>query len=250
MRRLLLGIIMLAAFNNAGAQAFINIADRIPPVKIKSAIAEVQADVRLYSENVVAPHSKEHDVNSIILDIEKYIETAPKEKSVSDKLLMKQFDPLRHFFLTTSNKTTVAASFLSSGAPYRFCNYNDTAVVLYLYAVKDGNIYNPAKTTEKKIMKTSLEQCLLPSLKALDQFKPADVAYVALSVYYGYKDTRDGAASGQVTPYCLTLLARLADVQQYAAGLITAKGLLSNGELYLSDADNAGYLSRVGVSVE
>ena len=109
---------------------------------IKQCIRTADGNVSLFTQNV-ADHSQEVDVNTIILDIEKYIDSMPKAKTYADQLLMKQFAPLRHFFLTTSNKTAVAASFLSTGAPYRFCSYNDTAAALYLGAVKDDDIYYP-----------------------------------------------------------------------------------------------------------
>jgi hypothetical protein len=40
-----------------------------------------------------------------------------------------------------------------------------------------------------------------------------------------------------MVPYCLTLVARLSDIQQYAAGLITDKGLLANAEVSLVGGD-------------
>ena len=115
--------------------------------------------------------------------------------------------------------------------------YNDTALTLYIWAVKDGEQYNLNKTTEKRIAQLAMTNCLLPSLAALDEFKGTDIKYVALSVYYGCKDTREGAPKVAAVPYCLTLVARLSDVQQYAAGLITDKGLLANAETFLSDGN-------------
>jgi hypothetical protein len=216
---------------------------------VKKTIRSVQGYVSLYTKNY-SNHSEEHDVNSIILDIEKYIDSMPKKRTAGDQLLLKEFNPLRHFFLTTTNKTTVATMFLYSGTPYQFCSYNDTATILYIYAIKDGSTYNLSKTTEKKVIKTSLENCLLPSLKAMDEFKDNEIKYIALSVYFGCKDTREGAAAGVVIPYCLTLIARTADLQQYAAGLITTKGLLANSEFYLSDEDNSNELIRMQLNAE
>ncbi len=216
---------------------------------INKSIRAVQGNLSLYTKNV-NNHSQEHDVNSIILDIEKYIDSMPKNRTQSDQLLMKQFNPLRHFFLTTTNKTTVATSFLYSGNPYQFCAYNDTATVLYLYAVKDGDTYNLGKMTDKKVIKSALQNCLLPSLKALDEFKDNEIKYVGLSIYYGCKDTREGAPSSVLVPYCLTMIARVSDLQQYAAGLITEKGLLTNADLYLSDEEDANLLRKVQINVE
>ena len=216
---------------------------------IKKCIRTGQSNLGLYSHNY-ADHADEQDVNSIILDIERYLDSLPKNKTYSDQLLMKNFMPLRHFYLTTTNKTTVATSFLFSLAPYQFCLYNDTATALYIWAIRNGDTYNLAKMTEKRIAKAALENCLLPSLKALDELKESEVKYVGLSIYYGCKDSRAGAPAAPVTPYCMTLVARLADIQQYATGLITAKGLMANAELYLSDGDEPDALRRIVVNVE
>ena len=183
-------------------------------------------------------HSQEHDANSIILDIERCIDSMPKNKTLSDIFLSKHFAALRHFFLTTTNQTTVAAEFLYTTTPYTFCLYNDTALALYIAAVKDDDPYNLGKTTDKRIAQKAFDRCLLPSLAALDEFKTDDIKYIGLSIYYGCKDTREGAPTTTEVPYCLTLIARLTDIQQYAAGLITAKGLIANSEVYLADAEN------------
>ncbi len=198
---------------------------------LQSCIHTAQQNLQLYVQG------QPNDVNSIIKDIERYIDSMPKNKTTADLLLMKHFAPLRHFFLTTTNKTSVAAEFLYNIAPYSFCMYNDTALTLYIGAVKDGDPYNLNKTTEKRIAQLAMTNCLLPSLAALDEFKGSDIKYVALSVYYGCKDSRDGAPKAGVAPYCLMLVARLSDVQQYAAGLITDKGLLAVGEVYVSDGN-------------
>lgn len=224
--------------------------DRSQLPDIKTSIRTVQGDLTLYVQNYTNLHSQEHDVNSIILDIEKYIDSIPRNKTYSDVLLMKLFNPLRHFFLTTTNKTSVATSFLYSTTPYRFCNYNDTATALHIFAVRDGYTYNLAKTTERKILRSSLENCLLPSLKALDEFKEGDIKYIAMSVYYGCKDTRDGASPGQITPFCLTLIARISDLQQYATGMTTAKGLMASADLYISDDEGTAELRRTQVNIE
>ncbi len=187
---------------------------------LQSCMRTTQQNVGLYTQG------QANDVNTIIKDIEVRIDSMPKNKTTADLLLIKHFAPLRHFFLTTTNKTSVAAEFLYTGAPYSFCMYNDTALTLYIWAVKDGDTYNLSKTTEKRIAQLATTNCLLPSLAALDEFKDSEIKYVALSVYYGCKDTREGAPAGGIAPYCLTLVVRLSDVQQYAAGLITDKGLL------------------------
>lgn len=216
---------------------------------LKTCIISGQQNAALYVQNN-KDHAEEHDVNTIILDIEKYIDSMHKVRGYSDQLLMKLFNPMRHFFLTTTNKTSVATMFLYTSTPYQFCLYNDSATVLYLSAIKDGSAYNLSKMTENRIARLSFENCLLPSLKALDEFTDNEPRYIALSVYYGCKDTREGAPNGQLAAYCLTFIARTADLQQYAAGLITVKGLLANSETYLSDDASADNLRKVQISVE
>ena len=215
---------------------------------MKRSIQTAVENLPLYTKNLNS-HSEEHDVNSIILDIEKYIDSMPKNKKYSDLLLMRQFDPLRHFFLTTTNKTTVATSFLYTGTPYQFCFYNDTALALHIWALKDGEVYNLGKMTENRVIKVAFTNCLLPSLKALDEFKANEIKYVGLSIYYGCKDTREGAAL-PVVPYCLTFVASLADIQQYGAGLITIKGLLANAEMYISTGDAPGDARKIQINME
>lgn len=217
---------------------------------LNTSIRMVQGDLSLYVKNVVNPHSQEHDVNSIILDIEKYIDSMPRSRGAADQYLVKLFNPMRHFFLTTTNKTTVATSFLYSGTPYRFCNYNDTAVALHFYAIKDGTTYNLGKMTEKKVVKTSFENCLMPALRAFDEFKEGAVKYIALSIYFGCKDNREGAPTGQITPYCLTLVTSIANLQPYAAGLITTKGLIANAEIFLSSEEDANELTRIHLNLD
>ena len=192
-----------------------------------------QQNLPLFTQSLTDP-SQANDVNSIIKDIESYIDSI-KKRTYSDQLLMKYFLPLRRFFLTTTNKTSVAAEFLYTGTPYSFCMYNDTALTLYIGCVKDDEPYNLSKMTDKRIAQKAFERCLLPSLAALDSFKDGDIKYIALSIYYGCKDTREGAPTTTQVPYCLTLIARLTDIQQYVAGLITGKGLMANAEVYLAD---------------
>jgi hypothetical protein len=253
MKQSLLILLCMCLMVNVNAQDKKSPAKAVPSKgtlpDIRKAIQSGQQNLSLFTLNY-KDHSQEHDVNSIILDIEKYIDSMPRTRTYSDQLLMKHFNPLRHFFLTTTNKTTVATSFLYSGSPYQFCYYNDTALSLYLYAVKDGITYDLGKKTEKRITKSTFENCLLPSLNALDEFKADDIRYVALSVYYGCKDTREGAPSSTITPYCITLLARLSDIQQYGAGLITVKGLLAVSEVYLGDSEDAGDLRRIQVNID
>jgi hypothetical protein len=216
---------------------------------ITRAIPAVQDSVGLYSLNL-NNHSEEHDVNFVIKDIEDYLNSGKKERTQSDQLLTRYFNPIRHFFLTTTNKTSVATSFLYSATPYQFCAYNDTALTLYLYALKAGVTYNLDKMTEKRVMRSVIEQCMLPALKAVDEFTDSELKYIALSAYYGCKDTREGATKDHISAYCLTFVARLADLKQYAAGLITAKGLLTNADLYLSDETDTHVLNRVRISME
>ena len=250
MKQLLLITICILSFLQADAQNKMAAAsyDKEKLSEIHKCIATLQDSSSLLIENL-ANHSMEHDVNSIILDIEKYIDSLPKNKTRADILLNKYFAPLRLFFLTTTNNTTVATSFLYTDVPYKFCRYNDTALALLLGAVKDGNTYDLAKKTERRIAKAAMETCLLPSLKALDEFKDGELKYVGVSIYYGCKDTREGAPSEPITPFCMTLVARLGDIQQYNAGLITAKGLLTTAEVYLSDAD-AHELRRIQMNMD
>lgn len=218
----------------------------LPPltVGIRSAQQEIFA---LYRQ-----HTPDQDVNSIVKDIEQYLDSLPKNKSQSDVLLSKQFMPMRHFFLTTANNTTVAAGFLYKDAPYRFCTLGgDTANVLYLYAVKNGDSYNRAKTTERRVARKALDNCLLPTLKALDEFKPgSDIRYVALSMYYTCKDTREGADPNWGTVYFMTIVARMDVLQQYATGIITAKGLVSSSDLYLSSSETPEEVTKVNIPLD
>ncbi len=216
---------------------------------IKKCIRIGQLNLPLYTLNY-HDHSQEQDVNSIINETEKHIDSLPKIRTAGDQMLLKYFAPLRHFFLTTANKTSVATNFLSIDAPYMFCTYNDTATALYLYALKDGDVYDLSKTTDHKIAVKVLTDCLLPALKALDEFKESDIKYVGLSVYYGCKDARDGAPKTGVAPYCMTLIARLSDIQQYNTGILTAKGLLAVSATYICDMDSHLELSKTQINIE
>lgn len=203
---------------------------------IMKSIRMVTDDLPLFKQNF-ADHSKETDVNSIINDIEKYLDSSAKAKKYADQLLIRNFNPLRHYYLTTTNKTSLATSFLFSSAPYRFCNYSDSGIVLHIFALKTGETYNLAKVTERKALRLAAENCLLPALKATDEFKQGDIRYIALSIYYGCKDTRDGAPAVPVVPYCLTMISSITDLQQFATGMITPKGLLASSELYLTSEE-------------
>lgn len=220
-----------------------------PLADLYKAIVSVQQDARLFVRNL-SDNSTEKDVNFIVVEMEQVIDSLPRTKTPEQNLLIKHFQFLRSFFLSTNNKTAVAASFLYNNAPYNFCSYHDTSTVLYLHAIKDADIYNLAKTTEKKITRIALEYCLLPSLRPFADFKDIGIRFVALSVYVGCKDTRDGAPGVAVVPYCLTLVAPIADAQQYGAGILTAKGLLANAELYLSGPDDAGSLTRIQLNID
>lgn len=217
--------------------------------ELSRSIVTAQENMQLFTDNLESK-SKEHDVNSIILDIEKYIDSLHGAKSRQDILLNRYFAPLRLYFLTVTNKTTVASFFLYPDVPYTFCRYNDSALALHISALKNGNTYNLGKMTEKRIAATALETCLLPALKAFDEFKEGDLKYIALSIYYGCKDSREGAATDPITPYCMTLVARLTDIQQYNAGLITTKGLAAVSEIYLSDADEPHQLRKTKIAVQ
>ncbi len=206
-------------------------ADAAPLPNLQTCVHTAQANLLLFTQ------AQPNDVNSIIKEIEVYIDSMPKNKSVADQQLAKHFTPLRHFFLTTANRTSVATQFFYTVAPYNFCMYNDTALALNIWAVKNGDPYNLSKMTDKRIARLALTNCLLPSLAALDEFKNGDIKYVALSVYFGAKDTREGAPHMATVPYCLTLIARLSDIMQYADGLITDKGLLAVAEVYLADEE-------------
>ena len=104
--------------------------------------------------------------------------------------------------------------------------------------------------TENRVIKVAFTNCLLPALKALDEFKANEIKYVGLSIYYGCKDTREGAANLPVVPYCLTFVARMEDIQQYGAGLITIKGLLANAEVYINTGDSQNDFRRIQINME
>ena len=251
MKHLLLILIVLIRVVGSTAQESRNhavaITRQLP--SISKYILATQDNVGIYKQNL-NNHLQEHDVNSIIKDIETYLNAMPKNRSESDVLLSRQFNPLRHFFLTTTNKTSVATEFLYSVNPYQFCNYNDTAIALYIFALSDDITYNLEKLTEKKVMRKVLDECLLPSLKALDEFKDNEIKYIGLSVYFGSKDTREGSPKDHIVSGCLTLVARLNDIQQFSSGLITEKGLLANSELYYSDGTESQVLNRIVINIE
>lgn len=210
-------------------------------------ILSTQADVDLFTANL-DNNSKERDVNTIIKDMQQYMDAAGAPKTRADVLLHKNYTPLRSYFLTTTNKTAVATNFLYTETPYTYTVFNNE-LALYLGAVKCGELYNLAQKTEKAVVRTVLNNCLLPSLKALSEFKDTDIKYIGLSVYYGARDSREGATA-PITPYCLTIVASLADVQEYAAGIITAKGLLAKADLYHSDAQSRNVLNKVFIQVD
>lgn len=210
-------------------------------------ILQTQADIDLFTANL-DNNSRERDVNTIIKDIQRYIDSTGAPKTRADVLLHKNYTPLRSYFLTTTNKTAIATNFLYSETPYAYTTFNNE-LALYLGAVKCGELYNLAKKTEKAVVRTVLNNCLLPSLKAFSEFKDTDIKYIGLSVYYGARDSREGAIA-PITPYCLTIVASLADVQEYAAGIITAKGLLAKADLYHSDAQSANVLNKVFIQVD
>jgi hypothetical protein len=219
-------------------------------IDVYHSIIAIQESMSLYTENN-GNHTKEHDVNSIILDIEEKLRNEGKQTlTMAGVLTANEFAPMRLFFLSTTNKTSVATSFLYADQPYHFCLFHDTTQTLHFGAIKCGDVYDLSKITEKRAAKLALQNCLLPALKPLDEFKDGKTRYMALSIYYGCKDAREGASANALTPFCMTLLARLSDIQQYNAGIITAKGLLASAELYLSDEADAHELHRLFVSIE
>ncbi len=252
MKRLMLIMAIAAMAIPSGAQVKKSVPAKVPAnntlPELHQCILEAQEHTSLFTQNLDS-NSVENNVNGIVLDMQGHIDSLPGGKSRSDVLLLKYYAPLRLFFLTTTNKTTVATGFLYAGTPYRFCLYGDS-LALYLGAVKDGEIYNLAKTTEKRIAQQALMNCLLPSLKALDEFKEGDIKYVGLSIYYGCRDTREGAPAAPVTAYCLTLVARMTDIREYTSGIITAKGLLENASLYLGDDTDHSGLRKIQISVD
>jgi hypothetical protein len=252
MKRLLFIGLALCLFVQLNGQDRKSIAQKEPSKDLPGMNQSIHTAIEnlpLYTQNLNG-QPQEHDVNSIILDIEKNIDSMHKNRKYSDVLLMKQFDPLRHFFLTTTNKTSVASSFLYSGAPYRFCFYNDTALALHIWALKDGETYNLGKMTDGRVIKAAFTSCLLPALKAVDEFKANEIKYIGFSIYYGCKDSREGAANLPAVPYCLTLVASTADLQQYGSGLITIKGMLANAELYISNPDTPNDVRKIQINME
>jgi hypothetical protein len=228
----------LYAVNRDSTDTKVGAGDALPD--LTTCILQGQKNVSLFVENLDS-NARQKDVNSIIVAFQQYIDSLPANRSGADALLAKHYAALRMFFLTTTNKTAVATSFLAVGNPFSFCTYNDTASALYLGALKDGELYNAGKMTEQRIVRQALTNCLLPSLKALGELKNNEATYIGLSIYYGCEDVREGAPATAVTPFCLTFVARLYDIEQYNMGNVTAKGLLEQGTLYLSGAGD--YLS-------
>ncbi|GAA4460115.1 hypothetical protein GCM10023093_02240 [Nemorincola caseinilytica] len=208
-------------------------------------ILRTQANVDLLTANM-GNNAHERDVNTIIKDIQRYLDSAQGPRTRADVLLTKNYTPLRSFYLTTTNKTTVATAFLYADAPYTYAMHND-GLALHIGAVKSGETYDLGMKTEKGIIRTALLNCLLPSLNAFSEFRDTDIKYVGLSIYYGCSDSREEGK--KVTPYTLTLVAPLADVIQYAAGDMTAKNLLASSELYQADAMNRAILNRVYIDI-
>lgn len=210
-------------------------------------ILQTQTNVDLFTANLES-NSRERDVNTIIKDIQRYIDSLGAPKTRGDVLLHKNYTPLRSYFLTTTNKTAVATNFLYAETPYSYTTFNNE-LALYIGAVKCGELYNLGKKTEKAVVTTVLNNCLLPSLKAFSEFKDTDIKYIGLSVYYGARDSREGATSA-ISPYCLTLVASLADVQEFATGMMTAKGLLAKADLYHSNVETRSVLNKVYIQLD
>jgi hypothetical protein len=217
---------------------------------IRKCIQTEQGNLGLFVQNL-KDHSKETDVLFIVNTAEQYLDSTAKSREYNDVLLRKHFVGMRNFFLTVSNKTTIATSFLYPDAPYHFCMYNDTALGLYISAMKDGDVYSAKDMSEKKIASKVFEDCVLPALKALNEFKDNELKYFGLSVYYGCKDIKQIApdASG-VKPYCLTFVARFPDVKKYIEGYMTADDMVDNAEVYISNDDSINDLRRIRVNIE
>jgi len=217
---------------------------------MRKCIRDGQGQVELFVENL-KDHSKENDVMSIINTAEHYLDSMSKSREYADMLLSRQFMGLRNFFLTVTNKTTISTSFLYPDVPYHFCMYNDTALGLYISAMKDGDTYSFKNMTEKQIASTVFGDCVLPSLKALSEFKGNELKYFALSVYFGCKDTKEKTPGPQtVKPYCLTFVARFPDVKKYIEGYMTADDLVDNAEVYISNDDSMNDFRRIRVNIE
>lgn len=247
---LVLVSILLSAITNAQDKRVLATRDLPKLDSLRKCIREVQQNVPLYISNS-KDHALEIDVMTIINSTQRYLDTTAKSRESSDVLLRKHYMPLRNFFLTASNKTTISTSFLAQGSPFRFCLYNDTAVALYIAALKDGDTYSEKNMTEKKIASVVFEDCVLPPLKALQEFKDAELKYFAMSVYYGCKDfkiTEPGTPS--IKPYCLTFVARFADVGRYNDGYITAEELLEGAEVYISNDNSMSDFRKIQLKLE
>ena len=217
---------------------------------MRKCIQAEQGSVELYVQNL-KDHSKENDVLFIINTAEHYLDSTAKSREYADILLRKHFVGLRNFFLTVTNKTTISTSFLYNDVPYHFCMYNDTALGLYISAMKDGDTYSAKDMTEKKIASKVFEDCVLPALKALNEFQDNELKYFGLSVYYGCKDTKQTTPNAPaVKPYCLTFIARFPDVKKYIEGYMTADDLVDNAEVYISNDDSINDFRRIRVNIE
>ena len=208
---------------------------------MQDVIIKTQGNATLFTANF-GNNTHERDVNTIIKSVQQYIETNPAAKTRADVLLTKNYTPLRSFYLTTTNKTTVAASFLYADAPYSYAMHNG-ALALHIGAVKAGEMYDLGRKTEKGVITTALTTCLFPSLKAFSEFRDTDIRYVGLSVYYGTTDSREEGKP--LVPHTLTFIAALEDVIKYSAGDINDKELLAAGELYHADPESVAALNKV-----
>ncbi len=163
---------------------------KTPLADIRTYMRTVQQNVTLYLQNY-KDHSKETDVLFIINATSKYIDSMQRSKEPADVLLRKHYPAMRNFFLTASNKTSISTSFLYADEPFHFCTYNDSATALYIAALKGGIPYSAKDKTEKQVASTAFEDCILPSMKALGEFKEDAPKYFGLSVYYGCKDNKE-----------------------------------------------------------
>lgn len=217
---------------------------------IRTHIRTTQNNAALYTKNL-KDHSEEIDVLTIINVAEKYLDSTARSKEQADALLRKHFMGLRNFFLTVNNKTSVSASFLYTDAPYHFCTYNDTATALYIAALKDGDTYSAREMTEKKIASAVFQDCVLPSLRSLNEFKDNDLKYFGISIYYGCKDNRETAPGAPpIRAYCLSFVARFADIRNYTDGRITAEDLTDRAEIYIANEELPNDFRRIKVVID
>jgi len=217
---------------------------------IRTYMRAVQQNVTLYIQNY-KDHSRENDVLYIINTTSKYIDSMQRSKETGDVLLRKHYPAIRNFFLKVTNKTSVSASFLYADEPFHFCTYSDSTTALYIAALKGGITYSAKDMTEKKMASTAFEDCILPSLKALGEFKEDAPRYFGFSIYYGSKDNKETTTGQQaIRAWCLTFVARFEDIRKYLDGYLTADDLVENAEVYLSGEEAPEDFRRIKITIE